>query len=83
MLSRGLPQVNFQFENNDAYRQLMHLVEEQMPHELTTEQEAEQRRLEEANESNKTYAFYVHPEGTSMDSDICDFSKNSDFNGCL
>ena len=59
MLSRGLPQVNFQFENNNAYRQLMHLVEEQMPHELTTEQVAEQRRLEEANESNKTYALYV------------------------
>ena len=59
MLSRGLPQVNFQFENNDAYRQLMHLVKEHMPPELTAEEEAQQRRLEEANESNKTYAFYV------------------------
>ena len=59
MLSRGLPQVSFQFKNDDAYRQLLHLVEEHLPPELTTEQEAEQRRLEEANQSNKTYAFHV------------------------
>ena len=59
MLSRGLPQVNFQFENKDAYRQLMHLVEEHMPPELTMEQKAEEQRLEEANKSNKSYAFYV------------------------
>ena len=24
-----------------------------------------------------------HPEGTSIGSDNCDFSKNSDYNGCL
>ena len=56
----------------------MHLVEEQIPPELTTEQEAEQRRLEEANKSNKTY----HPAGTSKDLEKCDLSKNSDFYTC-
>ena len=29
------------------------------------------------------FPFTLHPEGTSNGSDICDFSKNSDYNGCL
>ena len=31
----------------------------------------------------RNYIQLIHPEGTSMDWDICDFSKNSDFNRSL
>ena len=59
MLSRGLPQVNFQFENSAGYEELLRLIEEYLPPELTAEQEVEQRRLKEASQSSKTNGFHV------------------------
>ena len=59
MLSRGLPQVNFQFKNDNAFEQLLRLVKEHMPVGLTTDKEAEQLQMKEENECNQTYAFQV------------------------